>query len=217
MSSLGCHWKLSNETRKKMSLARKGKSRPNFANRSHSNETKSLMSLNRQGTNNSFYGKIHSSETKLKISEKLKNRVPWNKGKTLQYKRVISKEHYEKLFLGWLKSQATYSNTSIELKTKEWLSIHKVNFCYQAFIGKFSIDFYIKKLKLCIFVDGDYWHANPSLYDKNKIMYNGLLASQIWERDSFVTNNLINKGYKVIRIWENEINSNDFSKLESIL
>jgi hypothetical protein len=30
---------------------------------------------------NSFYGKKHSEETKLLISNKLKNRIPWNKGK----------------------------------------------------------------------------------------------------------------------------------------
>ncbi len=37
------------------------------------------------GKNNPFYGKTHSKETKLKISQSRKNCIPWNKGKHVTY------------------------------------------------------------------------------------------------------------------------------------
>jgi len=45
---------------------------------------------------------------------------------------------------------------------------------------------------ICIFADGDYWHNRPEAI----------------ERDKLVNKELINKGYKVLRFWENEIRSN---------
>lgn len=44
------------------------------------------------GANNSFYGKNHTEETKKKISEGNKNKIPWNKGKqrSEETKRKIS-------------------------------------------------------------------------------------------------------------------------------
>lgn len=33
------------------------------------------------GENHPFYGKIHSEETKQKISDSCKGRIPWNKGR----------------------------------------------------------------------------------------------------------------------------------------
>jgi hypothetical protein len=37
----------------------------------------------RFGVNNSFFGKKHSQESKQKMSESLKGRIPWNKGKKM--------------------------------------------------------------------------------------------------------------------------------------
>lgn len=37
----------------------------------------------RSGPNNSFYGKKHSDETKEKIANAARSRIPWNKGKSV--------------------------------------------------------------------------------------------------------------------------------------
>ena len=55
---------VSAETRKKISAANKGKPHPT-------------------GDNHPFYGKHHSNETKLKISESKKGMTAWNKGKRM--------------------------------------------------------------------------------------------------------------------------------------
>ena len=70
---------ISEQTRKKISNANKG--------RKHTDENKKKISNSLKGDKNPFYNKHHSEETKMKISES-------NKGKTLseETKRKISKQ-----------------------------------------------------------------------------------------------------------------------------
>lgn len=64
------------ETLAKLSEAHKGK-QPMLGKR-HSDATKQLMSEMRRGSNNSFYGRTHSKETKEKISmTRLMRKVAW--------------------------------------------------------------------------------------------------------------------------------------------
>lgn len=57
--------------------------------------------------------------------------------------------------------------------------------------------------------NGDYWHCNPKIY--NKDFYNKsrkLLASDIWKRDTDKITKAIDAGYDVLIIWENQYKSN---------
>ena len=50
---------------------------------------------------------------------------------------------------------------------------------------------------------GDFWHANPSLYDKNNIVRNGLSAKEIWNYDNKRINMLKEKfNLKIKIVWE---------------
>jgi hypothetical protein len=62
----------SEETRKKQSEVKKGKR--------HSEESKKIMSEKASGKNNHFYGKIHTKETKDKLSRNNIGRKWWNNG-----------------------------------------------------------------------------------------------------------------------------------------
>lgn len=83
------------EVRKKLSEAAKGNT--NWKDRQHtcetkekisaaralqtiSQETKDKWSKNRSGAGNAMFGKKHSDESKRKMSESKKGRIPWNKG-----------------------------------------------------------------------------------------------------------------------------------------
>jgi hypothetical protein len=70
-------------TREKISQANKGKTK--------SKKYILYMSNNMKGDNNHFYGKHHSIAVKEKISNSMKGRTPWNKGKRL------TKEHIDKI------------------------------------------------------------------------------------------------------------------------
>lgn len=61
----------SEETRKKMSRAKKGENHP-FYNKSLPKETREKMSESHRGNKHHFYGKTRSEETKKKIAESLR-------------------------------------------------------------------------------------------------------------------------------------------------
>lgn len=75
-------------------------------------------------------------------------------------------------------------------------------------------DFVFPKQKLIVFVDGCYWHGHDcrirrpgenNEYWKEKISNNK-------KRDSLVTKELRNDGWKVIRVWECEIRKHKYTR-----
>lgn len=81
-------------------------------------------------------------------------------------------------------------------------------------------DFVFLEPRVAVFVDGCFWHGHPSkcrlpkthrAYWKRKIERNV-------RRDCLVTRTLRNKGWKVIRIWEDTIQkSSTLSRLRKVL
>jgi DNA mismatch endonuclease, patch repair protein len=68
-------------------------------------------------------------------------------------------------------------------------------------------DFIFKKQRVAVFVDGDFWHANPKKFKmplsncafwEEKVRYNRA-------KDRRVTRTLRIRGWKVIRIWESSL------------
>jgi len=53
--------------------------------------------------------------------------------------------------------------------------------------------------------NGDYWHANPAIYDESDTMCNGQNAGVIWKKDKAKKNIAIDNGFKLITIWESEM------------
>lgn len=71
-------------------------------------------------------------------------------------------------------------------------------------IGKYFIDFFLPNEKICIEVDGDYWHGNKATdkYIGNKYQKDAVKS------DSRKKIFLENKDYKLIRFWETDIKNN---------
>ena len=72
----------------------------------------------------------------------------------------------------------------------------------------FYVDF-IYKNKIIEFY-GDYFHANPKLYDEYKIIgskYKHITAKNKWEYDKNREEILIKNGYEVLIIWESDYKS----------
>lgn len=66
--------------------------------------------MNQEGKNNSFYGRRHTEESKRKMSDALKGRTPWNKGKKCP--------NTSKTLMGHMLSQETKDKISTTLKNK---------------------------------------------------------------------------------------------------
>ena len=80
-------------------------------------------------------------------------------------------------------------------------------------------DIFIKP-NICIFADGDYWHANPKFHKLDSLIlsHRGLKpAYKIWEKDEKINQKLIQKGYNVLRLWEDDIKNNPEKCLRKII
>lgn len=68
-------------------------------------------------------------------------------------------------------------------------------------------DFVIPELKLCIEFNGDVFHANPDMYtseDTPNPFVKDLTSEEIWKYDSIKNNEIINRGYNIIIVWERD-------------
>ena len=228
--------KVSEITRRKISCSNKGKMSPNKGKniwknkehprgmsgkkRPHTEETKFKIK-----NNNARYwkGKKKSEETK----QKLRGKTPWNKG----IKQWDNKEHPRGM-LGkkqsekWKKMRKNLvlplKDSSIELKIQDFLTLLKIEFFTHKHMNiknSYQCDILIPlqkgiKQKIIIECDGDFFHMNPNKFSpEDKIFKNGITAREKWKLDDSRTKELIEKGFKVLRLWENEIrvmSINDF-------
>ena len=99
------------------------------------------------------------------------------------------------------------SNTSIEKIMANLLTELKISFEFQKIFGYWCYDFYLPKYKLFIECDGDYWHAHPDIYGKNKKELNETQKNNI-KRGKAKETYVKSLGYDLIRFWECDINNN---------
>jgi very-short-patch-repair endonuclease len=115
-------------------------------------------------------------------------------------------------------------DTKIEVKIQNFLSMLDIGFvkhkvmdilhCYQC-------DVFVPSLNLVIECDGDFIHCNPYKYSADFVRFPSrkpnLMAKDIWQRDKVRTNELIEKGFSVMRLWEHEIERMSVSEFKAKL
>lgn len=178
---------ISLETRKKISVANKGKKKPaSFGKhlskinmgKKHRPESIEKMRLAK-------IGKKHSEATKLAHSQKMKGR------RTCPY--PISKETKKKIRVARLNQSMPLNGA--ELRAKKMLDSLGIEYELQKpMFNMCVVDFYIPDRNLVLEIDGDFWHANGNYpaqvrnmkYRTNKLlacMFHGVRFSAILERD----------------------------------
>lgn len=73
---------------------------------------------------------------------------------------------------------------------------------------RFFYDLHVTHANLVIEFNGDYWHANPSLYKADDVItypWGDTFAHEIWERDQRKLDLARQRGHSVIVIWERDI------------
>ncbi len=136
------------------------------------------------------------------VAESNLGNIPWNKGipHTLKHKLKLRETR---------KKQITPTkDTSIEVKIQDYLKKLNVDFFTHQYMKDikhgYQCDIFIPVMDLIIECDGDYWHKYPIGRDIDNIR----------------TKELIDKGFKVLRLWEREIKEmsiNEFKeKLETM-
>lgn len=109
----------------------------------------------------------------------------------------------------WVMSRIKGKDTEAEKNVEIWLKSNKIKFEKQFNIpGK--PDFVITKRNIALFVDGDFWHGYN--YESRREKLNGYWRNKIennMKRDKIVNKKLRLLGWKVVRIWEHVINSDN--------
>jgi very-short-patch-repair endonuclease len=143
------------------------------------------------GNKNPKYGQKDTLETKLRKSISHKKPELIKKLRELRSKQIFP-----------------LKDTSIEIKIQNYLRELKIEFFTHTYIKdinhSYQCDILIPSINLVIECDGDYWHKYP-------------VGNEI---DHIRTSELIEKGFKVLRLWEKEINimsMEDFKKRLEVL
>jgi very-short-patch-repair endonuclease len=167
----------------------------------HTQETKNKISRTKTGVSNfKKRGTHHSEETKEKIRQtKLSHPTRYWLGK----KRDL--ETMRKLKEARSKIVLPTKDTRIEIKIQRYLNWAKIPFYKHYYIKEiehgYQCDILIPSMNLIIECDGDYWHNYPQGRDIDKIR----------------TAELIQRGFKVLRLWEREIKKMSLSAFKERL
>jgi len=110
-------------------------------------------------------------------------------------------------------------DTKIEIKIQNFLQQLGIEHYTHRYMNEiehsYQCDIFVPSMNMVIECDGDYWHGNPIKYQQP----NKMQIEQI-EEDKIRTQELQNVGYKVIRLWESEIKMmkfDDFKRKIDIL
>lgn len=110
--------------------------------------------------------------------------------------------------------QMPFVYTKPQILINEILENNQINYCNDYATEFYSIDNYLNDSKLMIEVMGDYWHANPLIFDYNNL--NEIQLNRL-PRDKAKHTYIKNKyDTEILYLWESDINNN-ISKCESLI
>ncbi len=112
---------------------------------------------------------------------------------------------------GWKARDATFSDTSIEKACEKMLQDLNLEYIKQYKLVNKIYDFYLPNNNLLIETNGDYWHGNPKFY-KNL----DYIQIEGQKRDMHKLELAKEMGYKILFLWEDDINNNPESIIEKI-
>lgn len=154
-------------------------------------------------------------ELKETISKSLHGRSTWNKGKTGIYSeetiQLIRQARLHQVF------PAKDAKTT-EIPLQKLLKENNIKFEKHKPISG-QPDIFIEP-NICIFADGDYWHANPKFYKSDSPILSSRgkkPAYKIWEKDEKINQKLIQLDYQVLRLWEYDLQNNRKKCLQKII
>lgn len=182
----------------------------------HKTKRKPLTMEERMKIGERKRGTKHSEFTRMKMSKAHIGKNTWSRGRPSPLKGIpLKPEHIAKLTASRRYRIIPRKDTNPERIMQIALSLNGIKFeKHKPILGQ--PDIFIEP-NICIFVDGDYWHANPIKYSPESQITKRKKAKEIWARDSYVTHELSKLGYTIIRLWESDIKKNTQGCVESII
>jgi len=197
--------KLSQETKAKISASRTGKraSQQTIDSLKKSHSTPEYLELARK---RGLEVSSRPNQTK-KISDKLKKYYSSEEKKEIQRQRrllqpAVTESRNEKLVQKFLDSKKIHYEKHKTIKLPYPKKYHQPDLLVH---DKKIIEIY-----------GDYFHANPRKYEKDSfitIRRKRTRVDSIWENDRSINESLLQLGYKILILWENEFGNRRKPKL----
>lgn len=220
--------KHSNEAKQKMSATAiasgryAGEKNPNFGNKerpwlegenhpwSKWHKANPNFGESQRGENNPVHRVIHLYQDPnyiQNITRGLRASNEANKGRSYEaiYGDEKSEEIKEKLRIASPRRMAMFARkvTKPEQIVAHILSSLGIEYETQYAIGYYTVDFFVPGANLVIQADGDFWHANPKNYPTPETLSEVQTKQQ--RKDKACNTFLRNKGFKLLRIWENDL------------
>lgn len=149
---------------------------------------------------------MKNKEIREKISKSLKGKISMKKDK--KYEEIYGKEKAKEIINKIKKARAKQitptKDTKIEVKIQNFLKQLGIDFFthqYMKIEHGYQCDILIPSMNLIIECDGDYWHKYP-------------IGRNI---DNIRTSELLERGFKVLRLWEFEIKPMTIKQFEEKL
>lgn len=190
----------------------------------------------KNGTHHIFKVCAKKGENRNPQNNYKKGHMPWNKGeefsedvckKMSDQKKKFYQEHPEAIVKWYNKTRKNiiipFKDTKIEIKIQNFLKELGIEFYTHQYIQEiehgYHCDVFIPtqkgiNQKTIIECDGDYWHGNTDIPKFSNL--NESQKKQA-ETDKIHTQELEDKGFRVIRLWENEINRMSVDRLKEKL
>lgn len=118
------------------------------------------------------------------------------------------KMHMESSLKGVVAGSLLTKNTSIEIALQKELTSRGIIFDLHPKLINLTVPDAFVAPNIAIYADGCYWHGCDKCGHQL-----ARPAALNHAHDKFVNSELLKAGYKVVRVWEHEIKSGDFSKL----
>lgn len=126
-----------------------------------------------------------------------------NRDKANKRPEVIEKRR--QIAINRLKNMPVVS--SLNRRFEEKLKSKSLVFESEYKIDYYLVDFCFPNEKIVVEVDGDYWHCNPLIYNEQGKKINKM-QRKVMGKDKAEKTYLTNRGWKLIRFWEKDINEN---------
>ena len=166
-----------------------------------------------------------SDEKWKSIAEKLRaTRKDWSDERREKYSKrrgELTREFWKKVNDDFLSGKFFTEMNKVEEKVSQALELAKLDFQFSRFVARRQFDFHVAGTKVLIEVQGDYWHANPTIYSfADCLNFPGrreVHACDIWARDEEKRRIAEKFGYQVIYVWEKDIKEMSLVKLSESL
>lgn len=83
---------------------------------------------------------------------------------------------------------------------------------------KMIVDFYLPDHSTMIFADGDFWHCHKRFgFTDDQVVHHGKTKKEIVEKDDYQNEYLVQKGYRVLRFWEQDLKNKESEVEQEII